>query len=249
MKKLIYALLIIGSPIVYAQQNVVYRCVDGNGNVSYANNSSLGKSAGCQKTDLADPDKVKGMVIRAEGGNNNKMITTSATTSSGASGNIPIIKSDEQKKKDEGRFSILTKELEDEQEQLVSVQKMIKNVEGSKDNDQVSKLKDMENRHLKNISTLKRELGVKEATVAKVEEVKISALKETSAVDSVFNAMMIKKEMNMNPTITQVVEKKSEPRARATPIAVVVKEETPAHSNKLDEATSRKKVEAFLNLR
>ena len=213
MKKIIYALLILGSPAIYAQQNVVYRCVDVNGNVSYANNSTMSKSAGCQKTDLADPDKSKGMVIRAEGGN--KVVTT-AFTSSGSSSNIPVIKSDEQKKKDEGRLSILAKELADEREQLVSVQKMIKNVESSKDTDQVSKLKDMENRHLKNISTLKRELGVKDAAQAKVEEVKISAVRETSAVDAAFNAMMIKKEMKMNPSLIQVLEKKSAPFTKAT---------------------------------
>lgn len=187
MKKIIYALLILGSPAIYAQQNVVYRCVDATGNVSYANNSTMSKNSGCQKTDLANPDKTKGMVIRAEGGN--KVVTTTFN-SSGSSSNMPTIKSDEQKKKDEGRLSILTKELADEQEQLVSVQKMIKNVENSKDTEQVSKLKDMENRHLKNISTLKRELGVKDATQAKAETVKISAIKEKSALDIVLNSIM-----------------------------------------------------------
>lgn len=245
MKKIIYVLLILGSTAIYAQQNVVYRCVDVNGNVSYANNSTMIKTAGCQKTDLADPDKTKGMVIRAEGGN--KVVTT-AFTSSGSSGNIPAIKSDEQKKKDEGRLSILAKELADEQEQLVSVQKMIKNVESSKDTDQVSKLKDMENRHLKNIFTLKRELGVKEAAQTKVESVKISAIKETSAVDTVFNAMMIQKEMKMNPTIIQVVEKKAEPLIKATVTPLKIKQET-APTAKINESESRKIIESFLNLR
>lgn len=245
MKKIIYALLILGSPAIYAQQNVVYRCIDVNGNVSYANNSTMSKSAGCQKTDLADPDKSKGMVIRSEGGN--KVVTT-AFTSSGSSSNISAIKSDEQKKKDEGRLSILTKELADEQEQLVSVQKMIKNVESSKDIEQVSKLKDMENRHFKNISTLKRELGVKEATQSKVEESKISAIKETSTVDAVFNAMMIKKEIKMNPNIIQVVEKKAESLTKSTVIPLKTKQET-APITKIDESESRKTVESFLNLR
>ena len=248
MKKIIYTLLILGSSTIYAQQNVVYRCTDSNGNVSYANNSSLGKSSGCEKTDLADPDKAKGMVIRAEGGN--RIIASAPTSSSSSSsGNIPVIKSDEQKKKDEGRNSILAKELEDEQEQLASVQKMMKNVEGSKDSEQITKLKDMENRHLKNISSLKRELGVKETTVAKVEEVKVSSVKETSTVDAVFNAMMIKKEMKMNPTITQVVEREPVKAVNKITKPVSIKEETASPSVKMDEATTRKKIESFLNLR
>ena len=148
------------TPAIYAQ-NVVYKCVDSSGNTSYVNSGSSAKSNGCQKTDLADPAKGMGMLIRNEGGDTPYKNISNVSMSTGGSGNIPVIKSDEQKKKDEGRFTILSKELQDEQEQLANVEKMIKNLGDSKDTDQISKLKEMKDRHVKNIMSLKKELGIK----------------------------------------------------------------------------------------
>lgn len=261
MKKIIYALIMLGTSTVYAQ-SVVYRCVDSIGNVSYLNSNPLSKNSGCHKTDLADPDKSQGMVIRVEGENKNiSNVSISSSNRSSSSGNIPAIKSYEQKKKDEGRVAILSKELEDEQEQLMSVQKMLKNIEGSKDTEQISKLKEMENRHFKNIASLKKELGVKiDATVAKTEDVKVNNIKNISTEDSAFNAMMIKKEIKMNPTITQVNDTNSNvstsPKAMHIPnlnknieVKSVKPETVSASVNKVDEKTTFQKIESFLKLR
>lgn len=160
MKKLIYSLLILTAPALYAQ-NVVYKCVDSSGNTSYINSNIANKNSACQKTNLADPAKSMGMLIRNEGGDSSNKNISNVSMTSGGSGNIPVIKSDEQKKKDEGRFTILSRELQDEQEQLANVEKMIKNLGDSKDIDQISKLKEMQNRHIKNITALKKELGIK----------------------------------------------------------------------------------------
>lgn len=161
MKKVIYGIaLSIVSTLVVAQQNIVYKCTDSSGITSYVNISTLTKASNCQKTDLADSSKGNNMVIRNEGGDKK---LASMTSSSSANGNT-VIKTDEQKKRDEGRLGILTKELQEELNQLISVQKMIKNVEGSKDSDQISKLKEMQDRHSKNILVLKKELGIKDDT-------------------------------------------------------------------------------------
>lgn len=159
MKNVIYGILLsCVSSISFAQTNVVYRCTDASGLMSYINISALTKGSNCQKTDLADPAKGNSMVIRSEKVDKKLVSMSSSSVDSSSS----IVKTDEQKKRDEGRVGILTKELQEELNQLASVQKMLKNIEGSKDSEQISKLKDMQDRHSKNIMALKKELGIKE---------------------------------------------------------------------------------------
>ena len=156
MKNVIYGILLSAiSTLSFAQQNIVYKCTDSSGLTSYINISTLTKGANCQKTDLADPDKGNNMVIRSEK-TDKKLVSMSSSSDSST------VKTDEQKKRDESRAGILTKELQEELNQLTSVQKMLKNIEGSKDSEQISKLKDMQDRHNKNIMALKKELGIKE---------------------------------------------------------------------------------------
>lgn len=139
------------SNVVFSQQNIVYKCTDANGIVSYLNIVSLTKKQNCQKTDLGDGGG--NMIIRNE--RTEKSFSSSTTAPA-------LLNNDDQKKRDEGRAAILGKELEDEQAQLKNVEQMLKNVSGTKDTDQISKLTQMQETHTKNISALKKELGIKE---------------------------------------------------------------------------------------
>ena len=159
MKNVIYGILLSTiSSLSFAQQNIVYRCTDTSGLISYINIPVLTKGSNCQKTDLADPDKSDKMVIRSEKTDKKLVSMLSGSVDS----NSAAVKTDEQKKRDESRSVILAKELQEELNQLVSLQKMLKNIEGSKDSEQISKLKEMQDRHSKNITALKKELGIKE---------------------------------------------------------------------------------------
>lgn len=133
--------------------NIVLKCVDGNGNVTYANEKSAGLT--CERTDI---DK-KVMQITNTGGSGYAPKARTGSSSNAitpAPANIPNVTSEEQKKKDLNRIAILENELKDERDSVEKVNKMIANA-GS-DQDQIRQLSDLKARHEQNIKSLEREV-------------------------------------------------------------------------------------------
>jgi len=151
MKKISLLVLCLFASTSYAQ-SVVYKCTDSSGNISYTNN----KGTDCSRTDLADPDKSSAMVIR-----NDRAFKKLDTSGFAGTGNTNVeVNNDEQRFRDSKRQLILSHELDDEKQQLDTVNNMLKNANGSKDSQQVTQLTEMQQTHLKNIADLQKQLGV-----------------------------------------------------------------------------------------
>lgn len=143
------------SSFSYAQSSdVIFKCVDAQGGVSYVNVNSA-KSAGCSKTDLATIDKLS--IVSSE---RNKKIRSSSESSHSSPGSGMVVKDEDQQIRETKRIVVLKRELADEQEQLNTVNSMLANV-GTKDPAQAGQLKEMQATHQKNIESLQKELGMR----------------------------------------------------------------------------------------
>lgn len=135
-------------------ENIIYKCISDNGDVSYVNINS--KSSSCKKTDLAGVDKFVS-IERKKVINNNQNVSHASMQ----------IFNEEQKNRDSKRLTILSQELAEEENQLIAINKMLKNLENTKSTDlkQIQELSTLQNNHNKNISSLKKELKIKENIV------------------------------------------------------------------------------------
>ena len=151
MKNKILAILAILPTLSFAQ-NVVYKCTSSNGDVNYINITTLVSKSTCVKTNLFVPASSPV-----------KHTFTKNNSSSNSNVNLAVF-NPEQKSRDSQRQVILTKELQDEQEQLSSVDKMLKNLDSTKAADarQIEQLSSLQVTHNRNIETLKKELNIKE---------------------------------------------------------------------------------------
>lgn len=145
----IFAMISAISSTAFAQ-NVIYKCTDSDGNISYLNEPS---NKNCEKTNLAKVDKSG---------------TLNKTTSIAQPNNVPPsvninISNNEQVVKDQKRLLILQGELEQEKNQLKTVSEMLKKVEKSADAEQIAQLQKMVDAHKRNILALEKEIGVKSA--------------------------------------------------------------------------------------
>lgn len=153
----ISTLLALGCSNVLAQSNTVKRCVDKNGKITYSNGNEAGLT--CEKTEISK----KVMQIINHGGTGfapYKPVTPSSSSSGKAATpvNIPKVSSEEQKRKDVNRISILENELKDEIESINNVEKMIANA--GADSKQVNELNQIKDRHMQNIKSLQREIDL-----------------------------------------------------------------------------------------
>ncbi len=152
----ISTLLALGCSNVLAQSNSVKKCVDKNGKVTYSNGNESGLT--CEKTDI----EKKVMQIINHGGTGyapDKPVTPSSGSSTKTTNvNIPKVSSEEQKRKDVNRISILENELKDEIESINNVEKMIANA--GADSKQVNELNQIKDRHMQNIKSLQREIDL-----------------------------------------------------------------------------------------
>lgn len=126
--KLLYILFTI-LPITSYAQGEIFKCVDSNGNITYANDNSFGV---CQKTNLGQIDK--GRII-------NK---------------VPSDNKEESQNREQKRAAILKGELTQEKNQLQSVSEMLKK---TNDSEQIKKLNELEAMHRRNVNALQKELG------------------------------------------------------------------------------------------
>lgn len=144
------------SSFSYAQSSdVIFKCVDAQGNISYVNVNSA-KSSGCSKTDLATIDKLS--TVSSERNRKARISSAENHSSSGSSG--MVVKDEDQQIRETKRIVVLKRELADEQEQLSTVNSMLSNV-GTKDPAQAGQLKEMQLTHQKNIESLQKELGMR----------------------------------------------------------------------------------------
>lgn len=156
MKKKLLIILALMPVLSYAQ-DTVYKCTSPNGEVHYLNiNPALSKTTGCVKMELSIPDR--GVTV----------VNTSynkKTTSTASPGSSPmVVFNDEQKSRDSKRQTILGKELQEEEQQLSTVSKMLSNLTETKSTDaqQLQQLSTLQATHQRNIQSLKKELGIKE---------------------------------------------------------------------------------------
>ena len=168
MRKLLVPILMALSTQVYAQ-NVIFKCVDNEGNTTYLNVTSA-KSGSCTRTDLAQIDKLS--IVESSG---------KSMKSSSAGPITMVIKDDEQRIRDSKRQLILTSELNDEKEQLETVNNMLKNV-NAQDSGQSSQLLEMQQTHQKNIASLEKELG--KSTLASSDKTPVISVVSTKEQNS-----------------------------------------------------------------
>jgi hypothetical protein len=215
MKKISLLVLCLFASTSYAQ-SIVYKCTDSSGNISYTNN----KGMGCSRTDLADPEKSSAMVIR-----NDRAFKKLDTSGFAGLGNTNVaVNNDEQRFRDSKRQLILSHELDDEKQQLDTVNSMLKNANGSQDSQQVAQLTEMQQTHMKNIADLQKQLGVAN-TVAPVV---VATSRPKVNIDVAGNSR--------NTASNAIIENEKTTRATDNPVKMVEKtaknEETVAKSSK-----------------
>lgn len=136
------------------ESNVIYKCLDSFGKISYLNVTD--KKGKCEKTDLSNPAKM--MVVE----NHNRKKTTYSQSQINASNRntqnrkINNQLAQEQYLRDQKRLSILNEELKNEKEQQKTIETMIKKV--GNDKEQLEKLQNMKTNHQKNITALNKEI-------------------------------------------------------------------------------------------
>lgn len=169
MKKylpLIFTLL----PLISYSQDIIYKCTSPKGEINYVNLSSAAKkNSGCVKTDIAVFDMP---IVRSV---ENKKSPTNNTTSGGSG---MAVYSDDQKNRDSKRQTVLQKELEEEENQLSTVNNSITTLNNSKGSDpkQIQDLNNLQVIHKKNIESLKKELGIKDNAVTVATPLKIEKM-------------------------------------------------------------------------
>lgn len=151
MKKIFLILNVLFINQCFAD-NIIYKCTNSFGEVTYEN-TSVDKSS-CVKTELGnfvskptisfDKTKVKNYTNDLE---NNSNIDTS------------IIK-EEQKERDLKRILILEQELSTEKEQLKSLNDVLLNLNNSNDKEQINKLNELKNNHINNIDNIQKEIDL-----------------------------------------------------------------------------------------
>lgn len=182
MKKYL-PLLLTFLPLISYSQDVIYKCTSAKGEINYINlSSAANKNSGCVKTDIAGVDRA---IIR---NSDNKK---SNSGSSGTSGTVAVY-SEDQKNRDSKRQTILQKELEEEQNQLTTVNTSIATLNNSKgvDPKQIQDLNNLLGIHKKNIEALKKELGIKDSTnTVNVTPLKIEKVNSTVASNEKSSAL------------------------------------------------------------
>jgi vacuolar-type H+-ATPase subunit I/STV1 len=161
MKKIILLFLLLNTTTAIASQNknVIFKCVDSHGDISYLN-GNIAKNYNCLRTELADVDKYDTVTVNGQNNNQKKNIPSSVSSSKNmVTTTGEIISNDEQKIRETKRDLVLKNELNDENEQLSSVNAMLQKIT-TKDSDQYNQLKDMQNTHNQNIASLEKELGI-----------------------------------------------------------------------------------------
>ncbi len=142
--------------ISMAQVPIIYKCIDSDNNITYHNQSTMGKLK-CAITDLATKDPV-----RKDKKESNHEVSVAIPISVPKTINLPSMPiANNEIKDNKPRNPILEKELAFESNQLKTVESMIKNAEDSKDSKQLEQLTKMKNIHSKNIDALNKELGIK----------------------------------------------------------------------------------------
>lgn len=141
-------------------QDMVYKCTDNQGNVTYLNGSpSKAPNSSCNKTELGNIEQYPTVSNTSK----TKNIISNPNIGSGNNGIVQasmMIKDPEQIIRDTKRQLVLNRELENEKEQLSTVVDMLKKV-SSQDIEQSNQLKEMEATHQRNIGSLEKELGIK----------------------------------------------------------------------------------------
>jgi len=135
--------------------NTIFKCVEADGSVTYLNTSA--RQGNCTKTDLANPEKVS--IVSSNDRLERKISIPGAKISSQKLDDT----SAEQFLRDSKRVLILQKELQQEQEQLNTINNMIKNANG--DPEQAKQLAEMQNTHKGNIAALEKELGANKLSI------------------------------------------------------------------------------------
>lgn len=141
-------------PLSSLAQNSIYKCSDNQGHISYVNNTNR-SNAKCIKTQLGDSSlysiaplsKNKGLENNNKHNENN---TSSNIRNEFSNQNVS------QELRDNKRDVILKKELENENEQLLTISNMLSK---SSPND-MAQLKEMQQIHQRNILALEKELGM-----------------------------------------------------------------------------------------
>lgn len=133
----------------------VYKCVDGNGRVTYTNDSAIGRSCTTLNTDQAITS------IPAP----TRKPSTRAPASSSGSGDFPRVSPGAQQERDATRRQVLEKELQTEEQSLaksreaLSSREAILTADDSSTQEILRPHKDRVELHLRNIEALRREIG------------------------------------------------------------------------------------------
>jgi hypothetical protein len=143
----------------------VFKCVDGDGRITYTNDRSLGR--GCQP--LAQNQAVStvpGPAVRPQAGGSAR--AAMPTTGAPATAGFPRVSTDDQRTRDETRRQVLQNELATEDHALAEAEKALADEEavrhGNERNyqkvlDRVQPFKDKVDLHKRNIEALRRELS------------------------------------------------------------------------------------------